>query len=115
MRKIRIFQRDAYLSVDYAAQEIALFRRLPPAPAPGDGAGLPRIVREEVPVERADPLRLELESFLTCVRDRCRPVVSGEDGWDALRVAAEIRRRLDEHLAAAVRPRGPAISEGPGG
>ncbi|HYB74954.1 MAG TPA: Gfo/Idh/MocA family oxidoreductase [Candidatus Sulfotelmatobacter sp.] len=115
MRKIRFFQRDAYLSVDYAAQEIALYRRLPPDPAPGDGTGLPRIVREEVLVERAEPLRLELESFLACVRERRRPIVSGEDGRDALRVAAEIRRRLEEHLAAAARPPGPAIPEGPAG
>ena len=101
MRKIRLFQRDAYLSVDYASQEIALYRRLPPDPAAGDGAGarLPRIVREDVAVERAEPLRLELESFLACVRDRRRPVVSGEDGREALRVAEEIRRRLEAHLA----------------
>ncbi len=107
MRKIRLFQRDAYLSVDYAAQEVVLYRRLPADPAPGGaggGAGLPRIVREEVPVHREEPLQLELESFVACVRDRRRPVVSGEDGRDALRVAEGIRRRLEEALATAARP-----------
>ncbi len=101
MRKIRLFQRDAYLSVDYAAQEIVLFRRLPPELASGEGAagGLPRIVREEIPVAKVEPLQLEWESFLACVRERRRPVVSGEDGRDALRVAEEIRRRLEAHLA----------------
>jgi len=110
MRKIRLFQRDAYLSVDYAAQEIALYRRLPPDPAGGDGGGggrLPRIVREDVPIERVEPLQAELESFVACVRERRRPVVSGEDGRDALRVAEEIRRRLEEHLALAVSPCAP--------
>ncbi len=110
MRKIRLFQRDAYLSVDYAAQDIALYRRLPPDPAGGDdgGAGLPRIVREEVPIERVEPLRAEIQSFVACVRERRRPVVSGEDGRDALRVAEEIRRGLEEHLAmaAGARPSG---------
>ncbi len=101
MRKIRLFQRDAYLSVDYAAQEVVLYRRLPPAPGAGGGAGLPRIVREEVPIDRAEPLQLELESFVACVRERARPIVSGEDGRDALHVAEAIRRRLEEHLATA--------------
>ena len=113
MRKIRIFQRDAYLSVDYAAQEIALYRRLPPTPDPEGGVGeweqaprLPRIIREEVPVQRVEPLRVELESFVACVRERSRPVVSGEDAGEALRVAEEIRRRLEETLVAAPRARG---------
>jgi predicted dehydrogenase len=128
MRKIRLFQRDAYFSVDYATQEVLLYRRLPPDPAAGDGDGarLPRIVREEVAVERAEPLQLELESFLTCVRERRRPLVSGEDGREALRVAEEIRCRLEAHLAlaagstgrAAVPPRAvspPGAPADPGG
>jgi predicted dehydrogenase len=101
MRKIRLFQRDAYFSVDYAAQEVVLFRRLPPEPGSAEEAagGLPRIVREEVSIEKVEPLQLEWQSFLACVLERRRPVVSGEDGRDALRVAEEIRRRLEAHLA----------------
>ena len=85
LRKIRLFQRDAYFSVDYATQEIAIYRRLPPDGAPDDagGKGLPRIVREDVAIQRVELLQAELESFLACVRERRRPVVSGEDGRDA--------------------------------
>lgn len=92
MRKIRIFQRDTYLSLDYATQEIALYRRiLPDAPD-----GLPRIVREEVSIDKAEPLRVELQSFVDCVRTRRRPLVSGEEGRDALKVALQILHTLQK-------------------
>jgi len=93
LRKIRIFQRETYLALDYAAQEISCYRRL--LPLQGAPAGeLPRIVREEVAVDKAEPLRLELESFLTAVRTRSRPVVSGEEALEALRVAAQILAKI---------------------
>jgi len=93
LRKIRIFQRETYLALDYAAQEISCYRRLLPPPGAPVGE-LPRIVREEVAVDKAEPLRLELESFLTAVRTRSRPVVSGEEALEALRVAAQILAKI---------------------
>lgn len=114
LRKIRLFQRDAYLSLDYATQEIALYRRLPPDPALG-GDALPRIVREEVPIDRVEPLQLELESFVACVRDRRRPLVSGEDGREALWVAEEIRRRLQPDGAGSGGPPALGVARPPGG
>lgn len=93
MRKIRIFQPEAYISMDYTTQEIAFYRRLPPDPnAPPPQ--LPRIVKEEVTVEKEEPLRLELESFLACVRERRRPEVSGEEAVEALRVASQILAKM---------------------
>jgi predicted dehydrogenase len=93
LRKLRIFQRDTYLALDYASQEVTCYRRLlPPPDAPG--TELPRIVREEVAVDKAEPLRLELESFLAAVRTRARPVVSGEEALEALRVADQILAKL---------------------
>ncbi|MGH7408327.1 MAG: Gfo/Idh/MocA family oxidoreductase [Candidatus Methylomirabilales bacterium] len=93
LRKLRIFQRDTYLALDYASQEVTCYRRLLPSPdAPV--TELPRIVREEVAVDKAEPLRLELESFLASVRTRARPVVSGEEALEALRVADQILAKI---------------------
>lgn len=93
VRKIRIFQQDTYISLDYASQEIALYRRLPPDPA-SHPPRLPQIVREEVFVEKEEPLRLELRSFLSAVRNRSRPEVSGEEAVEALRVASQILTKM---------------------
>ncbi len=93
VRRIRIFQRDTFISLDYSQQEIAIYHRLP-AEA-GSAAGVdPRIVKEDIFIDKAEPLRVELESFIECVRSRKRPLVSGEEGRDALRVASQIVERL---------------------
>ncbi len=93
LRKIRIFQPDTYISLDYASQEITLFRRLPPDLA-SQPPQLPQIVREEVVVEKEEPLRLQLISFLSSVRERTRPEVSGEEAVEALRVASQILAKM---------------------
>ncbi len=93
LRKIRIFQPDTYISLDYASQEITLFRRLPGDPA-SHPPQPPQIVREEVVVEKEEPLRLELMSFLSCVRERTRPEVSGEEAVEALRVASQVLAKM---------------------
>lgn len=93
LRKLRIFQRDTYLALDYATQEITCYRRLLPSPdAPP--SELPRIVREEVAVDKAEPLRLEVEAFLAAVRTRSRPAVSGDEALEALRVAGQILAKI---------------------
>jgi predicted dehydrogenase len=93
LRKIRIFQPDMYISLDYASQEITLFRRLPPDVA-SQPPQPPQIVREEVVVEKEEPLRLQLMSFLSSVRERTRPEVSGEEAVEALRVASQILAKM---------------------
>ena len=88
MRKIRIFEEDAYMSTDYSEQEVRVFRKkkdIPPGASPMDC-----IQMETLPVERREPLRLELESFTQCVRERTRPVVDGEDALAALRLAQQV-------------------------
>lgn len=93
LRKIRIFQPDTYISLDYASQEITLFRRLPPDLV-SQPPQLPQIVREEVVVEKEEPLRLQLMSFLSSIRERTRPEVSGEEAVEALRVASQILAKM---------------------
>ena len=85
MRKIRVFLEDAYISLDYQNQAGELFRK---------SAG--GIAREEIPIEKGEPLALELRSFLRCVQRRDRPVVSGEHAAEALKLAVAITRRIRE-------------------
>jgi predicted dehydrogenase len=89
LRKIRVFQRDTYFVLDYASQELNLFRK-----TPGDGTGKARLTRIEVPVTRVEPLRQELRDFLESVRTRQPPLVPGEAGREAVAVAAQIIERL---------------------
>lgn len=91
-RKIRIFQRDAYLSIDYIQHEVNVIRRIPP-----DASGLPAVKSENLPVPPGDALEQEIKSFVQAVTTKSAPVVSGEDGRRALAVAirilADIRAR----------------------
>jgi len=89
LRKIRVFQRDTYFVLDYASQELHLFRPTPPA-----GPGKSRLIRVDIPVARVEPLRQELLDFVSSVRSRRPPLVSGEAGRDAVAVAAQIIERL---------------------
>jgi predicted dehydrogenase len=88
-RKIRFFQRDAYVSVDYDAGKVQVFQRM----AGSDGAS-PRIVGEEREVRESDALRTELEAFVESVRTGRPPEVGGEEGRKALGVALRILRNM---------------------
>ncbi|MDI6783117.1 MAG: Gfo/Idh/MocA family oxidoreductase [bacterium] len=90
MRKIRIFQPDTYFSLDYALPELEVYQKVLQQ-------GKPEIAYRKVNVEKQEPLRLELESFLSCVRASKKPVVSGEHGRDALELALEITRLIHYH------------------
>ncbi len=87
VRKLRIFQPRQYISVDYARQEAFTLEVTP------DHA----IASNPMPVEKDEPLRLELESFFECVARRRPPLVGGEDACRALEVALAIAGRIDEH------------------
>ncbi|MCS7063353.1 MAG: Gfo/Idh/MocA family oxidoreductase [Methylacidiphilales bacterium] len=87
LRKIRVFQSDAYLSLDYQNQEGEIYRKK-------EG----KIIREKIEVHRDEPLKLELESFIECVRFGRKPVVSGVEGMNALELAIEITRRIQQTL-----------------
>ncbi len=96
VRKIRVFQEESYLSLDYQEQAGLIYRR--------QGA---EIVREEVKVEKDEPLKLELAAFVECASQGVRPKVSGSEAAAALDVAVEITRQIEEQSPAAV-PQGSA-------
>lgn len=84
LRKIRIFQPDAYFSLDYAHQEMRVCRRILQAD------GTPKITTDKVFTEKEEPLKGELASFIESIRTDEIPKVSGEDGRKALDVALQI-------------------------
>jgi predicted dehydrogenase len=88
IRKLRLFQPEEYISLDYSRQDIARI-------SVRNG----QVGFDSLPVERQEPLRLELESFLHCVRTRQEPLVSGSQAAKALEVSLEILDKIEEHGA----------------
>jgi len=95
LRKIRIFQRDCYLSIDYLEHKVTIARRERDR---ASETGAMRIVTEEKNIERADALLLELQGFVHAVINKTPPVVSGEDGRRALAVALAITGAIEHRL-----------------
>jgi predicted dehydrogenase len=95
-RKLRVFQADAYLSIDLQQKLLSIVRK--PASF-GDGA-LPKVDLEERSFEPGDALLDEIRSFVDAVRRGARPVVSGEDGLRALETATRIAELVNRGSAA---------------
>jgi predicted dehydrogenase len=89
VRKIRFFQPDSYISIDYAAQEVEGWRLVRK-----DGAR-PSIEGGSLPVQKDEPLRRELADFIGAVRDKRRPLVDGEAGRAALELATRIAEKME--------------------
>ena len=83
MRKIRVFQEDAYLSLDYQGQSGEIYRRV-------NG----QIIRDPVTIEKEEPLRQQLASFVDCALTGGEPKVSGSHAAAALELAVEITKRI---------------------
>jgi len=90
VRKIRFFQPEAYLSIDYAAQKLEVWRLVT-----GNGPA-PSIQGGEVPVQNQEPLKCELEDFVDAVVAGRRPLVPGEEGRRALALATQIANVMAE-------------------
>ena len=88
VRKIRFFQPDAYLSVDYASQEVEGYRLIRKEPRPDIQGGT-------IPVERDEPLRRELIDFVNAIRGGGAPLVDGVAGLRALTLASQIAERME--------------------
>jgi predicted dehydrogenase len=111
LRKIRVFQQDGYLSLDYQKQEgflyriagaheteSSLFRKLLASKDEtivSEFAGK-KIVREPVAIEKGEPLRRELASFLECAREGTQPKVTGPQATAALELALQITRMIED-------------------
>jgi predicted dehydrogenase len=89
VRKIRFFQPAAYLSIDYAAQKVEMWRLVK-----GNG-DMPSIQGGEVNVTNEEPLRRELADFVDAVVSRRPPVVTGQQGRRALALAQQITDKIN--------------------
>ena len=111
VRKIRVFQSDAYLSLDYQRQDGYLLRLARSDERESSFVGKllglagggtivtefagKRLVREPVPIEKDEPLKRELVSFVECARAGSQPKVSGHQATAALELALEITRQIE--------------------
>lgn len=92
-RKMRIFQRDAYITLDFQNRKVLVAQK-------GSGElfpGVPNVKVDEKELEQADALKSEIESFLQAIREGKQPQVSGRDGRMALETALKINRALGLH------------------
>lgn len=83
MRKIRIFVRDTYISLDYVNQEAFIYRK-----------EKEKITCQPLQIEKEEPLTQELEAFLSCIANKKKPIVSGQEGRDALDLAIKIKNKI---------------------
>jgi len=82
-RKLRIFQNDSYISIDYQSQEVRRYFK--------HGTD---ISFDVVKPENKEPLKEELRDFISCVQNRKRPLVSGKEAMDALEIVLKINEML---------------------
>jgi predicted dehydrogenase len=111
VRKLRFFQPQQYVSVDYGRQEVLVFTVGADASAAGAPTVNPQIQVAKPPVTSEEPLHAELKSFLHAVRERSTPVVPLVDGRRALALALDIVAAIREHgkkvgLAGIVKAKG---------
>jgi predicted dehydrogenase len=89
-RRLRMFQDDAYVSVDLHQKVLTVIRK-----GAGVGAdGMPQVAIDETTYEQGDALKAEIEAFLEAAATGCAPPVTGEDGLLALRTAVSITEQV---------------------
>ena len=110
LRKMRVFANDVYLSLDFGAKSVDIFRLVDPNEESKDSiltmklgeiekGNVPRaIVYEKPEVKDLNPLKYELELFRDAILHDRTPIVSGQDGLKALQVAELILRAIDDGI-----------------
>ena len=93
-RKTRIFQPNSYISIDYQDKQFAVFQK-------GEGEmfpGIPEITRHQSVFEKGDALLEEIIAFLACIEKNTQPLVTGEEGRNALEIADKITKLITANL-----------------
>jgi predicted dehydrogenase len=92
VRKLRFFQPNEYISIDYSRQDVTVL-----SVKPGEGSAPPLIVPSKIVIEWVEPLKAEIESFLNAVRTRTQPAVTAESSKQALELAHQVVERIERH------------------
>ena len=107
VRKLKIFQRDMYVTIDFLLGLTEVYRAIDSdvkdpnvlITAPLDSDGHHRAVVYEKPkIEKSDALRLELTNFIESIQGKSTPIVDGKAGRDALEVATNIHKMIIEDI-----------------
>ena len=116
MRRIRLFSENSYISLDYQKQEALIYKKSPKLTLKSidiENKGVSNITDlknfsfgdmlkiERIKMNNQEPLRKELESFIDCVKNGKQPVVSGEEGIEAIKIADIIREEINKNLKLA--------------
>ncbi|PIQ88826.1 MAG: hypothetical protein COV72_06005 [Candidatus Omnitrophica bacterium CG11_big_fil_rev_8_21_14_0_20_42_13] len=83
MRKIRIFQKNTYISLDYKDAQASVYKK-----------EASQIIKQDLPIEKEQPLQKELAAFIDCIITKKEPLVSGEVAREALAVALKIQKQI---------------------
>jgi predicted dehydrogenase len=98
IRRMEITQIDSFISIDYLEQELAVYKKT--------SSVTPQVLMEKPIIQKGEPLRLELEHFVRCVRNGEKPLVGLEEGKNALEIALmileEMRKGQGEHCGERV-------------
>lgn len=107
VRKLRLFERDIYITVDFLQGLTEVYKVLDAntedpkallsAPLERDGQHR-RIVYEKPREEKVNALELELQNFMEAIEGKAAPIVSGEDGREALRLALLIQEKIEHDI-----------------
>lgn len=108
MRKLRLFQKDAYISLDFLDKNAQIIRLFDPADPnlPEDGnqlelqtdEGVKLVHMELLATEAVNAIKMELETFADCIEQDTRPIVSIEDGYNALKAAYQIIEQIQKRI-----------------
>jgi len=116
MRRIRLFSENSYISLDYQKQEALIYKKSPKLTLESldtKNKGVSNITDlknfsfgdmlkiERIKMNNQEPLKKELESFIDCVRNDKQPIVSGEEGIEAIKIADVIREEINKNLKLA--------------
>ena len=116
MRRIRLFSENSYISLDYQKQEVLIYKKSPKLTLKSIDTGNKGVSNitdlknfsfgdmlkiERIIMDNQEPLRKELESFIDCVKNGKQPVVSGEEGIVAIKIADVIREEITKNLKLA--------------
>jgi predicted dehydrogenase len=96
-RSLRVFQPNNYLVCDFVTHRIFAYAMS----GESGKTGVDAIVSERIEVPREDSLANEIDAFLSCVRDRTRPIVDGRAGFEAVRIAQLVNDSIYRHLTNA--------------